>query len=214
MASLNYIAVEGVIGAGKTTLATALAERYAGRLVLERFDENPFLADFYKNPAQNAFSTQIFFLLERYRQLSRLHAFDLFHETIVADYIFEKDSIFANINLSEPELRLYCEIEQYLHREIPQPNLVIYLKASPPTLMRRIRKRGRPYEKRITEKYIETLVAAYEHFFFQYDESALLVINSDRLDLENPAVIDELFSRLAEPVRGAEFYNPDETLWG
>ncbi|MCK5832991.1 deoxynucleoside kinase [bacterium] len=213
MASPHYIAIEGVIGVGKTTLAKKLADRFNGRLVLERFDENPFLPDFYKNPVYNAFTTQIFFLLSRYRQLNQLHNYDLFHEAIIADYMFEKDAIFANINLSDLEIRLYNEVARHLASEIPKPNLVIYLQASSLALMKRIRKRGRNYEKKIPERYIENLVEAYEHYFFNYRESALLVINTERLDLEVDLVIDELFHRLEKPIRGTEFYNPDVTLW-
>jgi len=214
LAGLHYIAIEGVIGVGKTTLASRLSERYGGRLVLERFEENPFLSDFYKNPVFNAFATQIFFLLSRYKQLSELHYFDLFHETVITDYLFEKDRIFAFINLSEAELRLYNEIERHMATELPRPDVVIYLQAGVSTLMSRIRNRNRQYERRITEKYISNLSKAYEHFFFNYNDSPLLVINVDHLDLDGDGVVEELCERLKRPVRGTEFYNPDRTLWG
>ena len=214
MAAYNYIAIEGVIGAGKTTLAESIAGELGGQLIEERFEENPFLADFYKNPKKHAFTTQIFFLLSRYRQLSGLHSFDLFHDVVVTDYIFEKDKIFAYINLAEAELRLYEEVERHLAVDLPKPDLVVFLQASADTLFRRIRKRGRPYEKRITEGYIEQLVKAYNYFFFEYRESPLLVVNTDNLDLTDRETFGALFERISQPIRGTEYYTHDRTLWG
>jgi deoxyguanosine kinase len=214
MAIYNYIAVEGVIGAGKTTLAQALAQKFQGEFIAEKFEENPFLPDFYKNPELHAFSTQIFFLLARYKQLAQLHSYDLFHEVIVSDYMFEKDKIFAYLNLDEAELRLYEEIERHFELELPRPNLVVYLQASTPTLMDRIRNRGRAYEKRITENYIDRLVEAYNYFFFGYRESPLLVVNTENLDLTQAPALETLIERLMKPVVGTEYYNPGKTLWG
>lgn len=214
MADYNYIAVEGVIGAGKTTLAKKLADHLEAGFLGEKFEDNPFLPKFYRDPRSHAFTTQIFFLLSRYRQLSTLHNYDLFHEKVVTDYIFEKDKIFAYVNLSESELRLYEEVEENLAPKLPSPELVIYLQTSAHSLLRRIRKRGRDYEKRITEEYISRLVEAYEYFFYRYESSPLLVINSDRLDLTSAKVFRELALRLERPVRGTEYYNPDITLWG
>ncbi|RKZ31632.1 deoxynucleoside kinase [bacterium] len=214
MALYNYIAIEGVIGVGKTTLAEAIAGEFGGQLVEERFEENPFLPDFYKDPEKYAFSTQIFFLLSRYRQLSELHSYDLFHDIVVTDYIFEKDKIFAYINLTEAELRLYEEVERHLAAELPRPNLVVYLQASVNSLIRRIKNRGRPFEKRITEGYIEQLVKAYNYFFFEYKSSPLLVVNTDNLDLTDGETFVALSERISRPIRGTEYYTHDRTLWG
>lgn len=214
MADFHYIAIEGVIGVGKTTLASRLSERYGGRLVMEEFERNPFLPDFYRNPAANAFAAQIFFLLSRYKQLNQLHSLDLFHEIVIVDYIFEKDRIFANINLSEAELGLYDEVARHIATGLPRPDIVIYLQADVSTLMERIRKRNRPYERRITEKYLSTLIDAYEHFFFGYAQTPLLVINTDRLNIDSDAAVEELCKRLERPVRGTEYYNPERLLWG
>ena len=213
MAFYNHIAIEGVIGVGKTALAETIANRLGGKLLKELFEKNPFLPDFYKSPEKHAFTTQIFFLLSRYKQLSELHSFDLFHEVVITDYIFEKDKIFAYINLSEAELRLYEEVERHLAIELPKPDLVIFLQASPETLMWRIRKRGRSYEKRITEGYIERLVDAYNYFFFGYKDSPLLIVNSDNLDLTAQPVLNDLFERIQQPIHNTEYYNPGQTLW-
>lgn len=214
MALYNYIGIEGVIGAGKSTLARNIANALGARCIEENFEENPFLKDFYKDPERYAFQAQIFFLLARFKQLSELHSFDLFHEIVVADYIFDKDKIFANLNLNESELRLYEEVEKQLAINLPKPNLVIYLQASAPVLMKRINKRGRPYEKRIREEYIENLVKAYDYYFFNYEDSPLLVVNVDLLDLSGNKAFSDLLARINRPIHGVEFYNPGKTFWG
>ncbi len=213
MALYHHIAIEGPIGVGKTSLAENIAEEFGGRFLGEVFEENPFLKDFYKNPRSYAFAAQIFFLLARYKQLSKLHSFDLFHDIVVSDYIFEKDKIFAYINLSEEELRLYEDVERHLETEIPRPDLVIYLQAPTEVLFRRIRRRGRAYEKRITEEYLDRLVMAYNHFFFNYSESPLLVVNTEKLDFTLRQTCLTLFERITRPIHGTEYFNPDLTLW-
>ena len=149
---IHYIAIEGVIGVGKTTLAQMLSDQLGARLVLEKFEENPFLPNFYKDPEHYAFQTQIFFLLSRYRQQQELFQQDLFSKGIISDYMFEKDRIFAYLNLDDNELNLYEKVYSILKVKVPKPDLVVYLQASTETLIRRIKLRGRPFEKSITHE--------------------------------------------------------------
>lgn len=207
---LHYLAVEGVIGVGKTSLVRLLAERLDARVLLEKHDENPFLEDFYKDPARYAFQTQIFFLLSRFQQQQELKQQDVFHPQTVADYIFAKDKIFAYLNLADRELRLYETVYQTLELNIPKPDLVVYLQASVPRLMQNIRQRGRSYERLITEEYIASLAEAYNHFFFHYHESPLLVVNSTRLDFVHRAQdLDTLIQQMDRHPGGVVFFNPD-----
>ncbi|MEJ2051419.1 MAG: deoxynucleoside kinase [Calditrichota bacterium] len=182
---LHYIAIEGVIGAGKTSLAHLLEQRMGGRIVLEEFEENPFLEDFYLDPEHYAFQTQIFFLLSRYRQQEQIMQYDLFEHRIIADYMFVKDRIFATLNLNEKEMTLYNMLARILEKRIIKPDLAIYLKATTKKLMQNIRKRGRSYEKQIKEDYIEALNNLYEEFFWNYSATPLLIINSENLDFVN-----------------------------
>jgi deoxyadenosine/deoxycytidine kinase len=177
MNPLRYIAVEGPIGVGKTTLSKRLAEEFKARLVLEEAEENPFLPQFYKDPKAHAFQTQVFFLLSRYRQQKEIEQQDLFQQATVTDYIFAKDRIFAYLNLSSEELDLYENLYRVLDARVRKPDLVIFLQASAEILRERIRKRGIPYEKSISGAYIERLGQAYSQFFFQYDETPLLTVN-------------------------------------
>jgi deoxyadenosine/deoxycytidine kinase len=204
-----YIAVEGVIGVGKTSLAHLLAERMNGRLVLENPEENPFLDSFYKDPRHYAFQTQLFFLLSRFRQQQELPAPDLFHASLVADYLFAKDRIFAYINLSEAEISLYEKVMGLMEVRVRKPDLVVYLQSSTDRLMQNIRSRGRPYEKEITEEYLRTLNEAYNHYFFNYDETPLLIVNSTNLDFVNRAGhLDALVGEIQRDASGTRFYNP------
>ncbi|MEJ2538155.1 MAG: deoxynucleoside kinase [Calditrichia bacterium] len=182
---LHYIAIEGVIGAGKTSLAHLLEQRMGGRIVLEEFEENPFLEDFYRDPEHYAFQTQIFFLLSRYRQQEQIMQYDLFERRIIADYMFVKDRIFATLNLNEKEMTLYNMLARILEKRVIKPDLAIYLKASTKKIMHNIRKRGRSYEKQIKEDYIEALNNLYEEFFWNYSATPLLIINSENLDFVN-----------------------------
>jgi len=175
---LQYIAIEGVIGAGKTSLTHKLVNHFSGKVLLEQHDENPFLKDFYKSPEKFAFTTQLFFLLSRYRQQQEIPQRELFHDLLVADYIFAKDRIFAATTLDERELVLYDKIASLLEKNVPRPDLVIYLQSSTERLLANIKLRNREYEKPISETYIRQLNEAYNQFFFNYKDSPLLIINS------------------------------------
>jgi len=179
----GYIAIEGVIGVGKTTLATLMSDRLGAQLQLEEVEDNPFLEKFYADMRGYAFQTQIFFLLSRYRQQMELTQASLFQQKVVSDYIFAKDRIFAYLNLNDDELALYERLVKILEEDIAKPDIVVYLQASTEVLMERIRKRGRPYEKNMPQDYIETLNKAYNHFFFHYDDTPLLMVNTDSLNL-------------------------------
>lgn len=183
----NYIVIEGVIGAGKTALATMISERHNGRLVLEEFEDNPFLPKFYQDRVHYAFQTQLAFLASRFQQKQRLSNFDLFQQMLVSDYLFEKDRIFARINLSTDEMALYDKIYNIMIEKTAKPDLVIYLQSSVDRLMHNIDKRGRSYEKHITRQYLEELNEAYNRFFYHYDRSPLLIINTSEIDFVNNA---------------------------
>ncbi|MGA9115655.1 MAG: deoxynucleoside kinase [Bacteroidota bacterium] len=207
---LRHIAIEGVIGAGKTTLAKMLGERLGAKVVLEKFEENPFLKDFYRDPDRYAFQTQIFFLLTRYKQQQELFQADLFHRFLVTDYIFEKDRIFAYLNLEEEELKLYETLVASIQHNIPTPDLVVYLQTGVPRLMQNIRKRGRPYESHMEESYIRDLNEAYNYFFFRYRSTPLLIVNTSTLDfVGREQDFENLAREVFRPHRAAvEYYNP------
>lgn len=181
--SHKYIAVEGPIGAGKSTVAKRLAEELGAKLVLEPVEKNPFLPEFYKDRKRNAFKTQLFFLLNRYQQQQELIQHDLFAHTTVCDYIFAKDLIFAGINLSEDEQNLYNTVYNLLGTKIPKPDIVVYLQAEPEVLLQRIKKRGFIYEKPMDIDYLEDLTNAYNNFFFAYTDTPLLIVNSNDMDI-------------------------------
>jgi deoxyadenosine/deoxycytidine kinase len=207
---LRYIAIEGVIGAGKTTLATMLGETLGGNVVLEQFAENPFLKDFYHDPERYAFQTQIFFLLTRYKQQRQLFQADLFHRFLVTDYIFEKDKIFAYLNLENEELRLYETLVSNIEHNIPTPDLVVYLQSSVPRLMEHIKDRARAFEADMSESYIRDLNEAYNYFFFRYKTTPLLIVNTTELDfVNNGEHYEDLVRAILRPNRAAvEYYNP------
>jgi deoxyadenosine/deoxycytidine kinase len=185
MENWDYIAIEGVIGVGKTTLAKLLSREYKTKLALEDIDGNPFLPQFYENPERYAFTTQIFFLLSRYNELRNLTNRELFTRKIVSDYTFDKDRLFAFINLEKREISLYEKIYNLLDKDIVKPNLVIYLQASIDTLMERIKTRGRSYERRIKEDYIKLLIRSYNEYFFHFQKSPVLIVNSNEFDFLN-----------------------------
>jgi len=178
----QYLVIEGVIGAGKTTLTKMFAERFNAQIILEQHEENPFLEDFYRDSKQYAFQTQMFFLLSRYRQQQEIPQRDLFHEMLISDYLFDKDKIFAYLTLEARELQLYEKILPLLERDIVKPDLVVYLKSTPERLMDNIRLRNRSYEQNISITYIQALNNAYNQFFTHYDKTPLLVINTTALD--------------------------------
>ena len=205
----NYVAIEGVIGAGKTTLASMLAKEWGAHLKLEVVEENPFLAQFYQDMRGYAFQTQLFFLLSRHRQQSELKQFDLFMERVVSDYLFAKDRIFANITLDDNELALYKRLADLLEREVPKPDIVVYLQASVESLMGRIRKRGREFERDMSSEYIETLNEAYNYFFFHYTDTPLIVVNTDDINfVESTADFEELAREIEEHDTGTTYYVP------
>lgn len=205
----NYIAVEGVIGVGKTSFAGMLAERIKAELVNEEVFENPFLVDFYKNKKQYAFPCQLYFLLSRFQQQQQLMTRDLFAQRIVADYLFAKDSIFASVNLSYRELTLYNKIAPILARDVPRPDLVIFLQASTPVLLQRIRKRKFSFERPIDSEYIDMLSKAYDYFFFNYSDTPLLVVRTDEIDfVNNPEHFDDLIEQISKPISGKKYYAP------
>ena len=192
-----YIAIEGAIGAGKTTLAELLAERLRAQLILEQFEENPFLSSFYEDRRAHAFQTQIFFLLSRFRQQKQVLQTDLFYENIVSDYLFAKDRIFASINLSEDELALYDEVEQALLKSVPVPDIVIYLQSGVPELLEGIHRRGRPFEQNLSPEYLAQVVEAYNDYFFHYRDSRLIVVNAEDVDFfTHPEQVERLFAAI------------------
>jgi deoxyadenosine/deoxycytidine kinase len=182
MENWDYIAIEGVIGVGKTTLVTLLAREYNAKAILEDVDGNPFLHAFYEDPERYAFPTQIFFLLSRYKELQNLTNRELFTKRIVADYIFDKDKIFAYINLEKRERILYDKIHNLLHKDIVTPNFIIYLQANLDTIMERIQKRGRNYERSINEEYIKLLIQSYNEYFFHFNKCPVLIVNANEVD--------------------------------
>ena len=207
---LNFLTIEGVIGAGKTSLCELLAQRWNGRLILEEVNGNPFLTSFYQDRSSFAFQTQVWFLLSRYRQLSETVAQqDLFHRVTISDYMFAKDRIFANVNLGDDELRLYDHIASLLETRVPRADAVVYLQASNDVLMRRIAKRGRSFEFNIDPSYIGLLNEAYNHFFFHYTHSPLLVINTDEIDFVNDSGdLEEIVEQIVNVKPGVTYYQP------
>jgi deoxyadenosine/deoxycytidine kinase len=209
----GHIAVEGPIGVGKTSLAELLAERFNARLILEDPEYNPFLPDFYKNRKRFAFQTQIFFLMSRYTQMQQLTHHDLFSQCSVSDYLFDKDELFARLNLSENELALYQTVASVLKKNIAAPDMVIYLTASVDTMIQRIKKRGRPFEKGFDKAYLEDLCEIYSDFFFIYNNTPLLVVNTDNIDFS--ADMDKLeyvIERISTKREGTEYISFDSLL--
>ena len=209
MKNLYYVSIEGVIGVGKTSLAHLLEERLNAKLVMEKFDENPFLADFYLDPERYAFQTQLFFLLSRYRQQQELRQTDVFHKLVISDYMFVKDRLFASLNLDDKEMSLYDSVAKILEKNILNPDLVIYLQAETPKLMERITLRGRDFEKNMSPDYIDALNQVYNEYFFRYQESPLLIINTNDIDfVHNAEDLEEVIRYIRQPVSGTKFFNP------
>lgn len=200
---VKYIAVEGVIGAGKTSLARKIKDKLNAELIAEQFDVNPFLENFYSNRKRYAFQTQMFFLINRFKQQQELNQENLFTQFIVCDYLFEKDKIFAYLNLNEEELKLYETLFPLLARNLRKPDVVVYLQSSIDRLMYNIKKRNRRIERNLTRSYIEELSDAYNHFFFRYNATPLLIVNSTEIDfVNNEDDFNELFIQIFREDRG------------
>ena len=179
MRNLYYTAIEGPIGVGKTSLAELLSKELGARLVLEDFEDNPFLPDFYNDPERFGFQTQLFFLLQRYRQQQDLRQVDMFQKLLITDYMFVKDRLFASLNLGDKEMHLYDTVASLLERNIIKPDLVIYLQADTDVLMKNIEKRGRSMERNVTWEYIDALNQVYTEYFFRYQDTPLVIINTN-----------------------------------
>lgn len=208
---IKYIAIEGVIGSGKTSLAKKIKDRLNAELILEQFEVNPFLEKFYSDRKRFAFQTQMFFLINRFKQQQELHQGNLFTEYIVCDYIFEKDRIFAYLNLNGEELKLYENIFPLLSKSLRKPDLVVYLQSGVERLMFNIKKRSRKIERNLTRSYIEELSEAYNHFFFRYSSTPLLIVNSTEIDFVNSDDdFDELFKEIFREDRApTEYFKPE-----
>ncbi len=204
----RFIAVEGPIRVGKTSLANILADRL-GAERLRDVDDNPFLRSFYADKAGAAFASQMYFLLDRFRQLQALDLSSSASRVVVSDYIFEKDKLFAYLNLNDAELRLYEQYYELFAEQVPIPDLVIYLQAKPEALKKRIEKKNVPFENRISEEYLTAVVNAYEHFFFHYHSSNLLVIETSEIDfVDRNDDLKQLLKRLSQPVQGTQYFLP------
>jgi len=207
--TLRSLAVEGVIGVGKTSLCQILAEAWPARLVLEEPHKNPFLEDFYRDRRHWAFQVQLNFLFARYNQLLRHKQMDLFSERLVCDYLFDKDRIFAYLNLDERELVLYERIVEFMERDVHRPDLVVYLQSNVDRLMQNIHVRNRSYERAMERDYIAQLNEAYNSFFLSYKKTPLLIVNANEIDfVHNPEHRRALLERLAQPVTGTMYFNP------
>ncbi len=205
----GYIALDGPIGVGKTTLAQLLAREIGARLVLEDAESNPFLARFYDEPDKYSFQAQLYFLLTRYRQQRELSQQDLFNQATVADYLIAKDRIFANLNLAPDELTLYEQVYRLLDPQMPKPDLVVYLFARTDVLAERLRKRNRDFERYISYQYLERLSAAYRDFFFYYDEAPLLVVDTSEIDfVSDPDDLSDLIREIDGAGNGIQHFVP------
>ena len=210
MSSLYFnISIEGTIGAGKTSLANMISTDLKAKLILEKFEENPFLKDFYGNQDRYAFQTQLFFLLSRYSQHQDLRQVDIFSKILVSDYMFIKDRLFAALNLNDREMVLYDKVAKILEKDIVYPDLAIFLQADTDKLMSNIKKRGRQYEQDIDWNYIDSLNQVYNEYFFRYDKGPLLIINTNDIDfVNNKDDFKGILNFLNEPIKGRKYYNP------
>ena len=213
MRNLYYVAIEGTIGVGKTSLANLLSDRLGAKLVLEAFEDNPFLSEFYNDPERHAFQTQLWFLLQRYQQQQDLRQVDMFQNLVITDYMFVKDRLFASLNLNEKEMSLYDTVANMMERNVIHPDLVIFLQADTETLMRNIARRGRDFEKNMSEDYIDALNQVYNEYFFRYQETPLVIINTNNIDfVHNDGDLEEVINYIRQPVTGTKFFNPTTGL--
>ena len=212
MADSRYIVIEGPIGVGKTSLARRLAESFDSELLLEQAEANPFLERFYRNPREAALPAQLFFLFQRVRQIEDLRQADIFSATRVADFLIEKDRLFAQINLDRHELELYDQVHQSMDINPPEPDLVVYLQAPVDTLLFRIANRGIDYEQRMGRNYLERLNEAYSKFFHDYDRAPLLIVNAATIDpINNDDHYNVLLDEIQRIQSGRHFFNPAVT---
>ena len=213
MRNLYYVAIEGTIGVGKTSLANLLSEKLTAKLVLEAFEDNPFLSDFYEDPERHAFQTQLWFLLQRYQQQQDLRQVDMFQNLVITDYMFVKDRLFASLNLNEKEMSLYDTVANMMERNVIHPDLVIFLQADTGTLMKNISKRGREIEKNISEDYIDALNQVYNEYFFRYQDTPLVIINTNNIYfVNNHKDLEEVINYIRQPVTGTKFFNPTTSI--
>ena len=205
----RFIAVEGSIGAGKTSLVNLLGEQYGARVILEDDETNPFIAKFYEDREAYSFQTQIFFLLNRFNQYQELAQRDLFNSVVVIDYLFQRDKVFAQLNLEDHEYRLYEQIFNLIGPKAPKPDLVIFLQASTKVLLERVSKRNREYESFMDPDYLDSVNKAFNNFFFYYSDTPLLVINTNEIDfVEKKCDLEELINKINSHRIGREYYNP------
>jgi deoxyadenosine/deoxycytidine kinase len=204
----RYIAVEGPIRVGKSTLARVLGERLAAQRVIEA-EDNPFLKAFYEGEPGAAFQVQFAFLVRRFEQLRALDLGPRSNKTVVSDYIFEKDKLFACLNLNDQELDTYNRYFNYFREQLPTPDLVIYLQATPEVLKKRLKKKNAAGEKAISEDYLMEVVKAYEHFFFHYSQSDLLIVNTSEIDfVDRNEDLQELLKKVSAPIKGTQYFLP------
>ncbi|MAV64556.1 MAG: deoxynucleoside kinase [Candidatus Marinimicrobia bacterium] len=209
MKKIYHIAVEGTIGVGKTSLARILSEELQGRLILEEFESNPFLKDYYKDRKRWAFQTQINFLISRYYQQLRMQQVDLFADKIISDYMFAKDKLFAQTSLDDNEMILYKKLANIFEKNVTYPDLVVFLQSDVDKLIENIRKRGREYEKDIDWEYLSQLNEIYNQYFFRYDKGNLLVINANNIDfVNNKEDLNQILKVIRTPFTGIKFFNP------
>ena len=207
--NLNFIVVEGPIGVGKTTLAKRLAQSFGSDVLLEGVEENPFLERFYQDPRSAALQTQLFFLFQRARQIQALRQTDMFRPVRVADFIMEKDRLFAELTLDEDEFKLYQQVYEHVTIDAPAPDLVIYLQAPVDVLQKRVSKRGRDYERHLNAEYLERIVQSYTRFFYDYAQSPLLIVNATEIDLvNNESDYQLLLEQIHKTRSGRHYFNP------
>jgi deoxyguanosine kinase len=205
----NYIVIEGPIGVGKSSLAQRLAKDFESELVLEEIDENPFLEQFYQRPSEAALSTQLFFLMQRTKQIKNLRQGSIFAHSKIADYLIEKDQLFAQVTLTPTEYDLYLQVYEHLILDAPKPDLVVYLQAPVPTLLDRIKKRGRHYERFMEAHYLEQLNEVYAEYFYHYHEAPLLIVNASDIDfINNDRDYEQLKTQIMNTTSGRRYFNP------